>query len=560
MPQVPEGVSVRARLHRLAAGLAGAALLIGAITAVARVVGFGRYVVFSHTVGQTCLGSVYVTANLVPTIVFEAAVGGALASIVVPVLSGPIARGASGDASRIVSALLTWTFAILVPLAVAGAFLAGPIIGLLVGDLAGCSREAAVAVGTRMLLIFLPQLVFYGVTVVLSGALQAHRRFVGPALAPLASSLVVVSAYLLYDAVSGRPGRSELAGVGLLAQLVLAVGTTLGVVALAATVVVPATRTGLRLRPTFSFPSGVAGRARGLAAAGMATLLAHQVVIAAIVRLANAQGPVGAVALYTYAWQLFHLPYAVLAVSIATSAFPTLSARAAEGDERGYAATAATTTRGVVLICCAAAAVLAAVASPAARVFVLGAPGDVDPTVLARALVAFAPGLVGYGLVAHLGRALYAAGHHRVSAGAVVSGWGAVLMADVALAVTVPPEWVVAAFGIGNTIGMTLAGVLLISALVAARGRDAVRGTGRALAAGVLGGLVGYAGGAAVVAALGPAGTWASVGLCALGTITAVVAFAGVSVVVDPSDIRAASTRLAADWRRRRGRERGGCR
>lgn len=526
-------------LRRLSGGLAGAAVLIGAVTVVARAVGFGRWLVFSHTVGQTCLGSVYLTANMVPTLVFEAVAGGALVTIVVPLLSGPTARGDTYETRRIASALLTWTLVGLLPLLAAGVVVAGPVIGLLLGDFSECSQRLAVDIGTRMLLIFLPQLLLYAVMVVLGGVLQAHRRFLGPALAPLFSSLVVIAAYALFYVAAGESRRGGLDDVGLVPQLVLAVGTTLGVAALALTVVIPTARLRLGLRPTLSFPPGVAARARSLGGAGMATLAAHQVVIVAVARLANDQGAEGALTLYTYAWQLFLLPYAALAVPIALSAFPTLSSRIATGDLPGYATTAARTTRGVLLICCAAAAVLAAVAGPAARVFVLGAPGGDDASALARAMVAFAPGLVGYGLVAHIGRALYAAGRDRASAGAVVAGWGTVLAADIGLALTVPKGWVVTAFGIGNTIGMTLAGALLLTALVTTCGRQAAEGTPRALVGGVTGGAAGYVAGAAIVTAIGPAGLWGSAGLCLLGAVTAMLVFAAVSFVVDAPDTRA---------------------
>ena len=75
-------------------GLVGAAALIAAITVAARVVGFARIVVFARAVGPaSCLGNAYFTANTVPNIVFEIVAGGALASLVVPVLAGPAARG-----------------------------------------------------------------------------------------------------------------------------------------------------------------------------------------------------------------------------------------------------------------------------------------------------------------------------------------------------------------------------------------------------------------------------------------------------------------------------------
>lgn len=528
-----------ARRRRLAQGVAGAAVLIGAVTVVSRVVGFGRQLVFAHTVGSTCLGTAYLTANQVPNVIFNVVAGGALASVVVPVLSGPVARGDAGEVRRISSALLTWTVVILVPLVVAGAFLTRPIVGLLLGDAGGCARAEVVAVSARMLVVFLPQLVLYGVAVVLTGVLQAHRRFLGPAMAPLLSSLVVAASYLAFFPL-GRGRQDDLAHLGLGAELVLSVGTTLGAAALALAVVVPvAARAGLALRPTLSFPPGVAARARALALAGVSTLAAQEATTIVVFRLANDYGSRGAITLYAYAWTLYLLPWAVLAVPIATSAFPMLSARADEGDDRGYAAMVASTTRAVVLVSCAAAAVLAAAAAPIARVFVLGGPGGADPTELARALVAFAPGLVGYGLVAHLGRALYASGHGRASAVSTVAGWAVVIVADVALVLAVPPTWAVAGLGLGNTIGMTVAGVLLAVAVVRERGAGTVAGTGRALAAGVLGGVAGYAAGARLAAVVGAVGLLASVGVAMLAAVLALAAFTAVSFVVDGRDLRA---------------------
>src|SRR5262249_18195948 len=60
-----------------------AAALIGAITALARVVGFGRQLVFAHTVGSHCLGTAYTTANQVPNIIYDIVLGGALTGAVV---------------------------------------------------------------------------------------------------------------------------------------------------------------------------------------------------------------------------------------------------------------------------------------------------------------------------------------------------------------------------------------------------------------------------------------------------------------------------------------------
>ncbi|MGK5559234.1 lipid II flippase MurJ, partial [Actinomadura kijaniata] len=176
-----------------------------------------------------------------------------------------------------------------------------------------------------------------------------------------------------------------------------------------------------------------------------------------VVRLSY-EGTGGALANYQYAWAIYLLPWAILAVPIATSAFPMLSARA--GGERAaeFDRVTAGTTRAVILVSCAGAAALAAVALPAAAVFNPGRAGQQE--VLARAVLAFAPGLLGYGLVAHLGRVLYAARHGRAGALATVAGWLVVMAADLALVSVAERRWVVAALGLGNAVGMTVAGIL----------------------------------------------------------------------------------------------------
>ena len=79
-------------LRQVSRGIGRAAALIGSITVVARVVGFGRQLVFAHTVGSHCLGTAYTTANQVPNIIYDIVLGGALTSAVVPVLAGAAAR------------------------------------------------------------------------------------------------------------------------------------------------------------------------------------------------------------------------------------------------------------------------------------------------------------------------------------------------------------------------------------------------------------------------------------------------------------------------------------
>jgi putative peptidoglycan lipid II flippase len=516
------------------AGLAGAAVLIGVITILARITGFGRVVVFSQTVRTSCLGQAYYTANQVPNIVFEIVAGGALAGMVVPVLAGAVERGDREHVDRTTSALLTWMAVVLIPLSALGVLLARPVMDLLVRGAPGdCSRAGIVTVGAHMLVVFAPQIALYGFAVVLYGVLQAHRRFAGPALAPLVSSLVVIGAYLAYVPL-GHGREQDLARLSRPAELMLSAGTTAGVVVLVLTAGLAAVPLRLRIRPTLHFPPGMAVRVRRLALAGLATVAAQQLSAVAVVMLSG-NGTRGALADYQYAWALFMLPWAVLAVPIATSAFPALAARISAGETAEFDRITASTTRAVVLVSCAGAAALAAIAVPAAEFL----DHDAVPSVLARAVLAFAPGLIGYGFVAHLGRVLFACHRGRASAGATVAGWLVVIVADVVLVLTLPRDWAVAGLALGNSAGMTVAGALLLAALVRARGRAAVAGLGRATLAGLAGAITGGGAGYAVAAAIGATGPVAAIGAAIAAALTAGAVFALVTYALDGRNLKA---------------------
>jgi putative peptidoglycan lipid II flippase len=483
--------------------------------------------VLSRTLGTSCVGDTYQAANYVPNVLFEVVAGGALASLVVPVLAGAVAKGDRASASRTASALLSWTVAALVPVAALGALAAPLLMRALLGDDPTCA--GAVETGSRMLVVFMPQVVLYGIAVVVGGILQAHGRF----LAPLLSSLVVIGTYLLYAA---RGPVAELSGLDRTSELVLSIGTTLGVAMLGLSLLVPLRLCRLDLRPTFSFPPGVAARVRGLALAGVAGLAAQQVALVVAVRLASNGREQGSVVVFAVATALFLLPWAVLAVPVATSVFPGLTASADAGDSEAYAQQVSRALRAVLLAMTGAAAVLAVAAQPVARLLVRGVPGPESAQSLADATAAFAPGLVGYGLVALLARALYARGDGRTPAVATVIGWLCVAVCDVALVTALPDADRVVLLGVGNSVGVSVAGVLLLSGLARTAGRPALTGAARSAGAGIVAGALAY--GLLWLVPLPDTSLWADLAAAAGVSLAAGAVFLGVTRLLDPDGLR----------------------
>ncbi len=262
-----------------------------------------------------------------------------------------------------------------------------------------------------------------------------------------------------------------------------------------------------------------------------------------MVVLANAHGSGGAYVLYGYGWQVFEACYAVLAISVAVSAFPVLSLH--EGAQ--FDQTAAGAARAVLLLSFLGTAMLAAVAVPAAH-FLVTYQHQVPQ--LASGFALFALGLAGYGLVACLSRVLLAAGRTAVTAFIVAGGWLLVVAVSVVLVLVTPAPWVVADLALGNTVGLTAAGLALAVAVRRLRGPAALRGTLRGGVCGLAAATAGAGAGAGVAAALPTGGAVVEGFVVLLAAACAVAAFGLVAWYLDAGDLRAALVRVRrAVWR-----------
>jgi len=537
---------------KAAPGVFAAAGLIAVVTLAARVFGFGRWLVFSQSVGATCVGSVYQAANQLPNVIFEVAAGGALAAVAVPIIAGQLASDAQDEAAQTASAMLSWALAVLTPLSILLAAAAKPLSTLLV-DSQRCSGGADLM--AAMLVVFAPQIALYGVGIVLAGVLQAHRRFLAAAAAPLLSSVVVMATYLLYAAMAQGRGN-DLTRLPVQATTVLAAGTTLGVVALSLPLLIPVRRAGIRLQLTWTFPQGVARRARALAGAGLLALVAQQVAVLVALWVSQHRGGPGTLNVYTYVQAVYLLPYAVLAVPIATAAFPALATGMNQSSVERAQQTLSSSARAITVATCAGAAVLFAAAPPIGAFFSALDAGRHSPAgqealaALPAALSAFAPGLVGFGLLALYTRALYARGRPGVAGGVAALGW--LIAAAVPLALLrgdAGPQNTLQSLGLASSLGMTVAAVVLLVAVHRAWGPHVGQGFVRSALVALGSGALSAAVGRYVAGNLHP------LGLASTATVAVLVAFAVLALYAASIWIGdRESAQLAAAQLRRRAR------
>jgi putative peptidoglycan lipid II flippase len=534
---------------KVAAGITRGAALIAALTLISRVFGLVRTLVFAQSVGAGCLGTAYMTANQVPNLIYELAVGGALTSAMVPVLARSAARSAADPqekerVAQITSALLTWCVVILLPLTVIIMAAADPIAAVLIptNPNSGCDRPAMLDATSTMVVIFAPQILLYGISVVLSGLLQAYRKFTGPTLAPVVANVVMITSYVGFASLDH--GRS-LAATPLAAELVLAFGTTMNIGMLVVVALPSALRLRLRLRPTFTFPAGVTSRVGGLALVGVLEFLAADVASVIVIDLANGHGDTGALVLVNYATLVLNSVTGVLALSIVTSAFPALVTT----DDAALNRMCAGSTRALLMMSWLGTAVIAAVAIPTAHILVKQ-PSQVSQ--LTEGFLLFAPAVVGQALIANVARVMFTLGRLKIAAAGLVGGQLLGVLICVPLVLAAPPRLTVAAVSLGFTIGQLAVAVPLVLAMRRIRGASSVEGVGRATLASLTAGLVAGAVGLAVTMAAPSGGKLADAVTAALAAVIAIVVFGVVAYTLDRGDLRMVAAQVRQRVRPRR--------
>ena len=183
-----------------------------------------------------------------------------------------------------------------------------------------------------LLRIFAVQVPLYGLGIILTGMLQAHRRFLAAALAPLASVDRRARVLPLVRLDRRRPGRA-VAG-----QRRGDPGARLGHHARRRRAVGAADRAGDAHR--LALAPGAADAARGRPPDRRPRRGRHHRPGRPAGRrrrrpcgCPSESGDHGTFTVYTYAQAVYLLPYAVLAVPVATSAFPALAARSGAGED-----------------------------------------------------------------------------------------------------------------------------------------------------------------------------------------------------------------------------------
>ena len=427
-------------------------------TLISRVSGFGRVLAVAAVLGSGLLGDVYQTANLLPNLLFELVASGVLQAVLLPSFVEARRLGGGHALSSAVQAANGLALLALGSIGVVG-MLASPLLARLMvaSEPSNSIAHDKLHVMVPMAIVFVPQLVCYGLASVTSAALNARGRFVAAALAPAVNNVVVIIACVWFRA--SRHGAVADLHLTTYQFVIIAGGTTLGVVAYSLTPAIVLRLDRVHWRPRWD-PSHPAVKSMR-SSFGWATLSIVGTLGPTAFALAIGNGAAGGVAVFVYAFAFFVLPHALVAVPIATTLAPRVADRWQEHDMESVRDTMNSSMRLLVPLLALGGAGMVALAWPVARAAAFGQTASQGLAPIAHTLTAFGPGLLGYGVSFVMARVLFSIGEVRIAALlGIVGGVLGVAWMVVGSALMAPTERA-AALAIGYGLSQTVAAVLL---------------------------------------------------------------------------------------------------
>jgi putative peptidoglycan lipid II flippase len=334
----------------------------------------------------------FFAANRLSETLFLLVAGGALGSSFIPVFTSFLIKDDRSSAWQLASSIANLVTLVMVAFSILAAIFAPPIVRYLLAP--GFPAEQQ-ALTVTLLRILLPASIIFGLSGLTMGVLNAHQKFLFPALAPSMYQVGWIFGVLALAPIWGIFG--------------LAWGALIGA-ALHFIVQIP----GLLRLPQLKYAPSL-----GLhlaAVRDVARLMGPRLLGVAVVQLnfwlntllASMQ-PEGSLTGINLAFPLMIMPQAAIAQSIAIAALPTFSAQVARGQRGEMRSSLAATLRGVLFLAAPASVGLILLRRPIVAMIYQGGEFSANSTELvAWALLWYASGLIGHSLVEIVSRAFYA--------------------------------------------------------------------------------------------------------------------------------------------------------
>lgn len=374
------------------AGLAGSA------TMASRLLGLVREQVMAHLFGASDRMDAFNVAFRLPNLVRDLFAEGAMSAAFVPTFTRHLQMHGRDAAWTLGRRAITGLVVVTGAIATLGVIFAPEMTRLFASGFESVPGKLELTITLTRLMF--PFLVLVAVAVAMMGMLNALGRFFIPALSPAMFNVAWIATAIALVPVMPRFGLDPVMG--------LAIGVLLGGAGQVLLQWPLLRREGFRLRPEFAPRDPALHEILVMMGPGTVGLAATQFNVYVNTVLATSQES-GAVSWLNYAFRLLYLPVGIFGVSVATAAVPLLSRQAATGDMLAVRSTVGHASRMMLMLNIPAMFGLVVLAQPIVRlIFERGEFRPGDTAAVATALIAYAPGLIGYSLVKVLSPTFYA--------------------------------------------------------------------------------------------------------------------------------------------------------
>lgn len=308
-----------------AASVAKSTVAMSVATLSSRITGLMRTWMMAFALGNTVITSAYQVANNMPNVIFDLVAGGLMGAAFIPIFMLEKERHGKKGGNHFSCNILNITIILMGLLSIVATIFAPEVIATQTFTV----EKTATVTSTAVLFfrIFAFQILFYGISAVLTGILNGERVYFMPAFAPAINNVVVILTFLAYFIMcsAGCDQTLEL--------IVLGIGTTLGVAVQAFLQIPSLIKCGFKWKPILNFKDPALWEAVKIAIPTFIFILGTMVAFtcrnAFSLKIAD-NGP----ATILYAWIWFQLPYGVIAVSLSRTIFTEMSDSAAKNDKK----------------------------------------------------------------------------------------------------------------------------------------------------------------------------------------------------------------------------------
>jgi putative peptidoglycan lipid II flippase len=384
--------------------LALAAAIVAAGFLGSRLLGLVRSAAIADAFGTSPELDAFWVAFRLPDLIFQLLAGAAMGAAFIPVFTRLYNREAEERAWRMASSVLNLVAIATIAFAVLGALLAPllvPIMAPGLGEDVGREEELrSLAVELTRWMMLSP--VFFAVSGMATGILNARHRFLFPAIAPMVYNLAIIVGALVSESVRGLTAAVVIgAGLHLMVQipgLVIA---------------------GIRYWPTAEWRDAAVREVARLMGPRVLGLAAFHLNFIVTLFFASTVSD-GAISAINYAWLIMLTPLGLFAMAISTAVFPTLAEQAL-GDRSLLKQTLERSLRLILFLTVPSAIGLMILSEPliafflenGVGIFGSGAFDEASTELTAPPLLFYAIGLPAHAAIEILSRGFYSVGDTR---------------------------------------------------------------------------------------------------------------------------------------------------